>query len=258
MTVFYFTSTGNCLAVAKKIGGKLVSIPQIIDEPDLHFKDDVIGLVFPIYGFGMPKMVRKFLERATWEAEYSFAIGTYGNLPGAAMMDVQSFAKKHGQRFDYAESLLMIDNYLPNFDISEQVAKLPEKRIDENLARIIADIQNRRKLDAVSAPVWRAFTALIGLGSNLLLNGKQGQSYIVTQDCIKCGICAKSCPAGNIAVTNQVMFGDTCEGCLGCVHLCPQNAIHLKNEKNTVRWRNPDVTLNEIIAANNRQKGYIK
>ncbi len=255
MTIFYFTSTGNCLAVAKKIGGKPVSIPQVIDSPDLHFKDDVIGLIFPIYGFGMPKMVRKFLEKVTWEAEYSFAVGTYGNLSGATMANVQSFAKKRGQRFDYTESLLMVDNYLPGFDMNEQVARLPEKRVDENLARIIADIQNRRKLDATATPVWRAFTAVIGLGGNLLLNGKQGQSYIVTQDCTKCGICAKVCPAGNIAITDKVVFGDRCEVCLGCVHLCPQNAIHMKNEKSTERWRNPGVTLNEIVAANDRQKG---
>lgn len=255
MTTFYFTSTGNCLAVAKKIGGNLVSIPQVIDSSDLHFKDDVIGLVFPIYGFGMPKMVRKFLGKATWDAEYSFAIGTYGNLPGAAMVDVQNFAKRHGQRFDYAESLLMVDNYLPGFNMNEQIAKLPEKHVDENLARIIADIQNRRTLNATAGLGWRAFTAVIRDGENLFMNGKQGQRYMISQNCTKCGICAKICPAGNIAVTDKVVFKNQCEGCLGCVHLCPQNAIHMKNEKSTARWRNPDVSLNEIIAANNRQKG---
>lgn len=28
MKIFYFTATGNSLAVAKKIGGELISIPQ--------------------------------------------------------------------------------------------------------------------------------------------------------------------------------------------------------------------------------------
>lgn len=41
MTVFYFTSIGNCLAVAKQFGGNLASIPQVIDSPDTHCKDDV-------------------------------------------------------------------------------------------------------------------------------------------------------------------------------------------------------------------------
>lgn len=258
MTIFYFTSTGNCLAVAKKIGGKLVSIPQIIDSPDLHYKDDVIGLIFPIYGFGLPKMVRKFLKKVTFESDYSFVIGTYGNLPGAAMMDVQKSARNRGQRFDYAESLLMVDNYLPGFDMNNQIAGLPQKHVDEHLARITDDIRNRRRLDAAAGLGWRAATAMIRSGENLFMNGKQGQRYMINQNCNKCGICSKICPAKNIAVSDKVIFKNQCEGCLGCAHLCPQNAIHLKNEKNAARWRNPDVSLNEIINANNRQKACSK
>ena len=198
-------------------------------------------------------MVRKFLEKATWEANYSFAIGTYGNLPGAAMMEVQKSAKNHGQHFDYAESLLMVDNYLPGFDIKDQVAKLAEKQVDENLARIMADIQNRKTLEAAAGLGWRAAAAVISRGEDLFINGKQGQRYRINRDCTKCGVCAKVCPAGNITVSDKVIFADQCEGCLGCVHMCPQNAIHLKNEKNNARWRNPDVSLNEMLTANNRQ-----
>lgn len=251
MTIFYFSSTGNCLAVAKKIGGSLVSIPQVVDSTNLHFKDDVIGLVFPIYGFGLPKMVRKFIEKATWECDYSFAIGTYGNKTGAAMMEVQKTARDHGQRFDYAQSLIMVDNYLPGFDMNKQANGLPGKRVDEHLAGIISDIQNRRHLDAKVGLGWRAATAMLQGGA--FINSKQAQRYIVNQDCTKCGVCAKVCPSGNITVQDKVVFGDKCEGCLGCVHLCPQNAIHMKNEKNAARWRNPDVSLNEMVAANNRK-----
>ena len=32
MTIFYFTATGNSLAVAKRIGDNLISIPQVIDN----------------------------------------------------------------------------------------------------------------------------------------------------------------------------------------------------------------------------------
>ena len=99
MTIFYFTSTGNCLSVAKKIGSgnaKLISIPQVIGKPDLSFADDVIGVIFPIYGFGLPKMVKSFLETAKLQGSYMFSIGTYGNLPGACMMNVQKLARQHG------------------------------------------------------------------------------------------------------------------------------------------------------------------
>ncbi len=32
MTVLYFSATGNSLAVAKRIGGNLISIPQAVKE----------------------------------------------------------------------------------------------------------------------------------------------------------------------------------------------------------------------------------
>ena len=49
MTIFYYTATGNSLAVVKHIGGTPISIPQIVDADDLHYKDDAIGIVFPLH-----------------------------------------------------------------------------------------------------------------------------------------------------------------------------------------------------------------
>ena len=257
MTIFYFTSTGNCLAVAKKIlsseaNGTLISIPQVIDSPKLEYKDNVIGIIFPIYGWGMPKMVKKFCETAKLKADYIFAVGTYGNLPGACMLNAQKLAMQNGYKIDYAESLLMVDNYLPGFDMDKEIEKLPKKNPDGNLTRIIADISARKQLEAKSSLTWRVTTAIIQTGSGLMLNGTGARKYMIDDKCTKCGICAKVCPSGNISVTDKVEFADKCEACLGCVHLCPKNALHLKNEKSTVRWKHPDAPLAEIIKANNR------
>ncbi|MDR1421914.1 MAG: EFR1 family ferrodoxin [Coriobacteriales bacterium] len=248
MIVFYFTATGNSLAVAKRLGGRLVSIPHIIDRLEPEYADEVIGVVFPIYGFGLPKMVGRFLRETKIVANYSFVIGTYGNKPGACMRNVQRLAG-----FDYAESLLMIDNYLPGFEIGEQIAKLPEKNTEEHLRQIIADIEGQTSREASTTLMWRATTAVIKGGEKLVMKDTQAQSYSVNEACTQCGICARVCPAGNIRVFDKVEFGDSCEWCLGCVHLCPKNAIHLKRERSAARWRNPDVSLNEIIEANDRR-----
>lgn len=248
MTIFYFTSTGNCLAIAKRIGGTLISIPQVVDQPEPYYKDDVIGLVFPIYALGLPKMVQQFIEKAKWEAEYTFAIGTYGSTDGATMMNLQSLVEKNGNRFDYAASLLMVDNYLPNFETGKQISKLPKKRVDENFSRILADIQSRKKLQATSSPALKVLTNVSQkFGWSLMSNPK----FIVNKSCNQCSICTKVCPAGNITVADKVNFGNNCEVCLACIHLCPKNAIHMKSEKSNRRWINPEVTLKEIISANN-------
>ncbi len=79
----------------------------------------------------------------------------------------------------------------------------------------------------------------------------RAKSFIIDGSCVKCGTCAKVCPADNIIVDeNGVRFLDRCEGCLGCLHNCPKTAIHLKREKSSARFRNADVSLREIIGSN--------
>ena len=250
MTIFYFTSTGNSLAVAKRIGGTLISIPQIVDAPEPLYRDDAIGVIFPIYGFSTPRIVRAFLNKVKLEADYLFAIGTYGNMPGAAMVNVQKQAQRNGYRFDYANHLLMVDNFLPIFEMDAEAKKLPAKKVEEKTAKIVADINSRKHIQAQAALPFRALTTI--LEAVMPSSSKNAQKYLVNDKCIKCGICAKVCPAKNINITDKVNFSLQCEGCLACIHLCPQNALHLKNQRSGKRWRNPDVTLNEIIGANNR------
>ena len=76
-------------------------------------------------------------------------------------------------------------------------------------------------------------------------------SYTVNGDCVRCGICAKVCPANNIKVTEErVKFSDHCEVCYACLHNCPQHAIHMPLEAGTTQFRNEHVTLNDIIESN--------
>jgi len=250
MKIFYFTGTGNSLAVAKRIGGELISIPQIIDTDDLHFKDDVIGIIFPVYALTAPKMVREFLEKATFETDYLFAIGTYGNSAGSTMFNLQKQVQKKGYQFDYLDSVLMVDNCLPIFEIGAEIAKLPEKKTEERLLEITDNIHAKKfNQKPKSSMPMRAVSSVV---SSLLTYDKFAQKYTVNADCNNCGTCAKVCPAKNIEVTKMVKFYNHCVGCQACLHLCPKKAIRLKNEKSDVRWRNPEVSLREIIEANNR------
>ncbi|MCL2168757.1 MAG: EFR1 family ferrodoxin [Defluviitaleaceae bacterium] len=251
MTIFYFTGTGNSLAVAKSIGGNLVSIPQIIDEPDQHYKDDAIGVIFPTYGLAMPKMVRKFLSRAKFETNYLFGVATYGNARGghgAVMDNLQAHAGKNGYRFNYTNHILMVDNFVNIFEIGAEIAKIPSKKIEEKLKSIKGDIERRKDFEVKSGLGGRILTGIIGSKSE---EGGSTPKFIVNDKCNKCGVCAKACPAKNIV---DVKFGNKCEKCYACLHNCPQNAIHLKSQKSDARWRHPDVSLNEIIEANNRAK----
>ena len=75
--------------------------------------------------------------------------------------------------------------------------------------------------------------------------------YTVNDACIRCGVCAKVCPANNITVTKDgVTFSDHCEVCYACLHNCPQSAIHMRLEAGTAHFRNEHISLKDIIAAN--------
>jgi ferredoxin len=250
MTILYFTATGNSLQVAKWIGGTPLSIPQMVRKTTYDFADDDIGVIFPIYGFGLPKIVKNFLEKIGIVAKYTFAVGTYGNVPGAVMFNLAKLAAKRGLKFDYMTSLLMADNYLPGFDMGKETLRLSEKKTFENLNKIVSDIHVHKTNIPAASISQRAMTAVIQGMQGYFINGKTAQGYIVDNQCTHCGICAKVCPTGNITVTDKVIFSNRCEVCLGCVHNCPSNAIHLKNEKSAARFRNADVTLKEIQEAN--------
>mgnify|MGYP006935980735 CR=1 FL=1 len=50
MKVCYFTATGNCLYVAKRIGSEALSIPQLMKQDRIELTDDAVGILCPVYG----------------------------------------------------------------------------------------------------------------------------------------------------------------------------------------------------------------
>ena len=85
--------------------------------------------------------------------------------------------------------------------------------------------------------------------------GLASKDYLVDKKCSGCGTCLKVCPAGNITIEDgKPKFGNKCYKCYACIHNCPKNALHLKNEKSSKRWRNENVTLKDIIDANNQNR----
>ncbi len=251
MKIFYFTGTGNSLAVAKKFNGELISIPQVVKGKNtLVYQDEAIGIVFPLYCLNPPKMVREFLSRAKLQTEYLFAVATYGNLAGASMQALQKAVKSYGYQFDYMNTLLMVDNFLPNFDVIEEISRMPKKQTQKKLEKIISDVFSRKRYMPKVTQKDRELSELCVPLMEQQDRGENAKAFIINENCTRCGVCVKVCPADNILLREQVTFCNRCESCYACIHACPQNAIHLKNEKSSKRWRNSEVTLKELIESN--------
>ncbi len=252
--IFYFTATGNSLYVAKQLDNHLVSIPQVMDNSDLTFRDDRIGVVCPVFGHEAPLMVQEFLHKAVFETDYFYMILTYGNRHGGAAELAQKLLESCGIQPAYINIVLMADNFLPAFDMDEQ--KELNKHVDEQIAAIRADIESRRHWISPVTDADRAAHQEFLARSTTPPAERWKDIYNVTDACIGCGICTKVCPAGCWALKNgkPVYEGTMCQGCMACIHACPQKAIQLRMpEKNPkARYRNEHITLAEIIQANQR------
>lgn len=251
MTILYFTATGNSLAVARRIGGELLSIPHLIKEERYIIEDDVIGVTCPTYCADAPRMVQKYLEKAKLRADYTFFISTYGYMAGADTAHVEGYLKKAAGHADYVAKIIMADTALTRFESQKQIDTLPEKDVDGQIKKIISDIAARKhSIPSVSIGDKMVDWLYHAAGAAQIAPDKAKKAHTVNDQCIKCGTCAKICPSDNIVVTDHVEFLDRCEGCLACVHNCPKNAIHVKGEKSNVRFRNAEVTLKDLINAN--------
>ncbi len=252
MKVYYFTATGNSLWVAKGISSDIESIAQVDFASGYVAQDDeAIGIVCPTYGFTPPQMVQDFMSSTEFDTPYLFVIGTYGDRYGKFPEVVRGLFKG-GKAPDYINCIKMVDNAVhAGYKMQEQLAMLPERRVDERLEVIKADVAERK---AYSIPAANPVLSALVLGAEPLTRNQRGGRVISVDDdaCVRCGMCAKVCPAGNIVVDERVEIGMTCELCLACVHNCPKGAVHIRHESNSDRYRNAEVTLAEIIAANNQ------
>ena len=269
--IFYFTGTGNCLYVARQLADEnteLLSIPQMMNQGRTDFEADEIGLVYPIYGHMPPFMVRQFLKKARLKADYTFAVLTFGARKCNAVEILDGITRKAGWRFSYLSTLMMVDNWLPNFDMNEQVKM--DKHIPENLAVIKDDINKQKHwMQPVSEEEREqhaGFMAYTGIDPEVGFLKKSEKYFVITDRCIGCGVCTDVCPRGNYSLTgNGVKTSGDCEFCFACIQNCPQKAIKfakveddpllVNGEMNPeARYRNEHISLIDIKRANSRDK----
>ena len=250
MKILYFTSTGNNLYIAKQLGGELLSIPQLIKENIYDFEDDSIGIIFPVFYVNAPKIVREFIEKANFKTDYFFLIASYGSDGDQnAFKILKKTFKKKGLDVNYTNSVLMVDNYLPMFDMKEEKEIKDDSEIDNQIKVIKSDIESRKEFHLKKRSV-----SDIPFIEKVLESTMTKRFHIIVGDgCSNCRICVRICPKGNIDLSGEKpAIGDDCLFCLGCVHHCKENVFTINNEKNSEeRYSNPHIKVSEIIKSNN-------
>ncbi len=232
--------------MAKRFGDECFSIPRVMKEERFEFSDEKIGIVFPVFYLGIPKIVEEFLGRVSLKSDYVFAVATYGSLCGAFEKKLLKIGEKAGIKFSYINAVLMIDNYLPYFSIDVQKEKEASKHIEENIAKTVKEVEAGDHHICRHSPLWN-------LPGHLLEFHDRGfeRKFLAGNECTGCGICEKVCPVDNVKLQEKPVFSHNCLHCLACISHCPVKAIRLPGEKSETRFINQHISVKEIIDSNN-------
>ncbi|PKG31934.1 EFR1 family ferrodoxin [Methanoregula sp.] len=256
--IYYFSGTGNSLAAAKKIAAvlgdcELVPIASLKDTAgDIVTATDRIGIVAPVYDFGLPAIVAEFLARLDLRtAGYTFCVLTMGGIGASALHQANAVAeKKNGRPFDAAWVVRMVGNFVPLYSPAEGAKK------EKTLAaadKKIQDIADAIQMGITVRPRIAPFSSLL---KRLMYEGfirqirEMDRQFITDEKCTHCGTCSRVCPVKNIVmVEEKPQWLHHCELCMACLNLCPAQAIQwTEKTKNRGRYRHPALKIADMKA----------
>jgi ferredoxin len=255
-TIFYYTGTGNSLWTARKIAENLknpVSILSMIGEeekPDMAGRD-IIGLVFPVYIWGVPAPVLNFVKNTTTlKGDYVFAVAVNGGQVSNTLVQLKNFMAMNGLNLSSGFQIKMPSNYIPwgGPGTKEHCLKLNESA-EKKIKNIASAINNKELREVEKGPLWQriVFSAIY----KMTLSKVPGMDkyFWVNDKCNSCCICAKVCPAENISFNeDKPKWNHKCQQCYACLQWCPERAMEYgKNTPKYERYQHPEIKLKDII-----------
>jgi len=250
--IYYFTGTGNSLAVAKglcsRIGDcELIPIASLTKDPGPIVPDaDRVGIVCPLYFFGLPAIVAGFSSRLDLSnTDYVFSVITMGGSGGTAAIRQLDGILKDGpgrRGLDAGFSVRMPGNYILMYD---SLKKESIERTVKSAERRVEELTDRVKRGVREMPGWSPIASLIHhLMNPRFIKGvhEADRKFTVDDRCTSCNTCVEVCPVGNIRLENgRPVWLHRCEQCMACIQLCPANAIQAKKTEGRRRYRHPEI-----------------
>ncbi len=258
--IYYFTGTGNNLAVAKKIANKLgdtklLKICSKQNELDTTTYDRV-GIVFPVYYYQPPLFVENFVKKLIFKNEqYKFAVSANGICRGIALENIRTQINQLGYKLDGEFSVMMPGNSITEYGAFPKTYEKIVYRKSEKTIRNIVSIIKKNQCTPPAGP--RLLERLI------LKNDKQREKVMnirqeflaydvgfnCNENCNSCGTCIQVCPVQNIHLEDgRPMWEHKCQQCTACIQWCPNNSINFcdKTQKRK-RYHHAEVILKDII-----------
>jgi ferredoxin len=259
--IYYFTGTGNSLWAARQLAAHL---PEASLRPMAplaraggRVRTDAarVGIVFPVYFFGMPSLAARFAGMLDLsESRYVFATATMGGMGGTTTIrQLDGILSANGKGLDAGCAVRMPGNYVLGYSPPDP-AKQKELfgNAEATLAGFAESVKERRKdlpgpavVAGLIHAVWypRFISSLPG----------SDREFTVSEACTSCNTCVQVCPVENITLeTGKPVWHHRCECCLACIHACPVEAIqHGAKTAGRARYRHPAVPLPDLKGQQN-------
>ena len=254
--VLYFTGTGNSRFVAKRIaeaiGDKAVDAAQWIREGKSAAFTEAGTYVFvsPIYVAAPPRAFQDFIRSADFpQGSRAYFILTCSGGMGAAPVYCQKLCEEKGLSYLGAAQVRMPQNYLVFFKTFP--AEENRKKIQAALPEIDALSERIGRGEALDAPNIKFYdypsTQMILAPYYRWFIG--AEAFYATDACIGCGKCVSVCPLGNITLRDKrPVWGSNCTHCMGCINLCPKEAIEYgRKTRGKLRYHGPDALVKQKV-----------
>lgn len=271
MEIYYFSGTGNSLAVARdiaeKTGAILIPIASLKDKKSITTDADAIGIIFPVYYGELPIIVKEFAEKlVTIKHKYIFSVCTYGGAAMASLRILRSILRSNGGKLSAAYGVHMPQNsFFKPKENHREIYSAWKKMLDQIVKNIT---QNKTKglfysnylLELLFIPIQpllirplcrKSFVRRTNMPANTRIEELVRMMDIgfgTNESCNGCSICSKVCPVNNIIINNnKPVWMHHCETCLACYNWCPSRAIQGGITSKGYYYRHPEIEISDII-----------
>jgi len=259
--IYYFSATGNSLEMARNLAAELgnceiVSIAKAIRNPTVETTAENIGIIFPVYAWGLPRIVTDFIEKISVnKPRYVFAVATCVAISGNTLFELKTTLKSKGIHLNAGfvvkanSSSLMklnsLDNIIMRLDSKREKLKNSAERLHEIAMEIKKQRNHKLESSDWAANVFGSMFHSMGIKAFKT----KDKEFMVKPECSKCGTCVKVCPRENIENTDSgPIFRQNCELCHTCIQWCPKFAIqHADFDPSRKQYRNATVRLSDIV-----------
>lgn len=259
LVIYYFTGTGNALAVAnwiseisaiKKIHFEIKKITPSLQVDNKDFAGNaLIGFCYPTHGFNAPPVVIDFLLRFPKGTNPVFLLNTRAGMkisklfmPGlsglaqlfpALILMLKGFTIAGLQPMDLPSNWISIHPGLRK-KVVDSIFRRCEKITKKFAEKILTGEKVFKGL--ISLPI-DLLISPISAAYYLLGRFALAKTFVAGSSCNGCSLCEKECPVNAIKMINHRPFWTRkCESCMHCMNSCPRRSIQTPHLFVAVIW----------------------